>query len=92
MELDDGHGEGDGHKRDDQVLQLGKEEREKQKPRRSRKRYRIGFCFGDQDTIETVITFRIDSRTIKRENLWLNSYRVPLCDIVLTYAFMNLVC
>jgi hypothetical protein len=28
VELDDGHGEGDGHKRDDQVLQLGKEERE----------------------------------------------------------------
>ena len=30
VELDDGDGEGDGHKRDDQVLQLGKEEREKQ--------------------------------------------------------------
>ena len=25
--------------------------------------------FGDQDTIEGVITFRIDSRTIKREIL-----------------------
>ena len=24
------------------------------------------FCFGDQDTIEIVITFRIDGRTIKR--------------------------
>ena len=24
------------------------------------------FCFDDQDTIESVITFRIDSRTIKR--------------------------
>jgi hypothetical protein len=24
------------------------------------------FCFGDQDTIESVITFRIDDRTIKR--------------------------
>ena len=24
------------------------------------------FCFGDQDTIESVITFRIDGRTIKR--------------------------
>jgi len=23
-----------------------------------------GFCFGDQDTIESVITFRIDSHTI----------------------------
>jgi hypothetical protein len=25
-----------------------------------------GFAFGDQDTIEGVITFRIDNRTIKR--------------------------
>jgi hypothetical protein len=24
------------------------------------------FCFGDRDTIESVITFRIDGRTIKR--------------------------
>ena len=24
------------------------------------------FCFSDQDTIESVITFRIDGRTIKR--------------------------
>jgi hypothetical protein len=24
------------------------------------------FRFGDQDTIESVITFRLDSRTIKR--------------------------
>ena len=73
MKLDDGHGEGDGHKRDDQVLYLEKEEREKQKPRKSRQRYKIGFCFGDQDTI-SVITFRIDSRTIKRGNLWLSGY------------------
>ena len=78
VELDDGHGEGGGHKRDDQVVQLGKEEREKQKPRRSRQRYQIGFCFGDQDTIESVIMFRIDSHTIKRGNLWLNGYLVPL--------------
>jgi hypothetical protein len=27
------------------------------------------FCFGDQDIIESVITFRIDGRTIKREAL-----------------------
>jgi hypothetical protein len=26
----------------------------------------IGFAFGDQDTIEGVITLRIDSRTTKR--------------------------
>ena len=30
------------------------------------------FCFGTQDTIESVSVFRIDSRTIKRGNLWLN--------------------
>jgi hypothetical protein len=53
--------------------------------------YQIGFCFGDKDTIESVITFRIDSRTIKRENLWLSSYRVPLGDMILAYAFRNLV-
>ena len=28
--------------------------------------YQIGFCFGDQDTIESVITFRVDGCTIKR--------------------------
>jgi hypothetical protein len=29
--------------------------------------YLIGpFCFGDQDTIESVITLRIDGRTIKK--------------------------
>ena len=52
----------------------------------------IGFVFGDQDTIKTVITFRIDSRTIKRENLWLSGYRVSLGDMTLAYAFRNLVC
>ena len=41
-------------KLEDQVLQRGKEEREKQKPRRSRQRYQKGFCFGTQDTIEGV--------------------------------------
>ena len=56
-------------KAEDQVLQHGKEEREKQKPRRSRQRYQIGFCFGSQDTIEGVSVFRIDSHTIKRGNL-----------------------
>ena len=33
-------------KRDDQVLYLGKEEREKQKTRRSKQRYKISFYFG----------------------------------------------
>ena len=51
VELDDGHGEGDSHKRDDHMLQFGKEEREKQKSMRSRQTYQIGFYFGDQDTI-----------------------------------------
>jgi hypothetical protein len=69
VDLDDSHGEGDGHKRDDQVLQLRKEERENKKPRRSRQIYQIGFCFGDQDTIESVTRFRIDSRTIKAKGL-----------------------
>jgi hypothetical protein len=69
-------------------LQLGKEEQEKQKPRRSRQRYQIGFCFGTQDNIEGVSVFRIDSRTIKRENLWLSGYRVPLGDMILAYAWL----
>ena len=73
-------------------LQLGKEEREKQKPRRSRQRYQIGFCFGTQDTIEGVGVFRIDSHTIKRGNLWLSGYRVPLGEVILAYAFRDVVC
>ena len=58
----------------------------------SRQRYQKGFCFGDQDTIESVITFMIDSRTIERGNLWLSGYRVPLGDMILAYAFRDLVC
>ena len=73
-------------KLEDQVLQLEKEEREKQKLRWSRQIYQIDFCFGTQDTIEGVSVFRIDSRTIKRGNLWLSSYRVPLGDMILSYA------
>jgi hypothetical protein len=42
--------------------------KEKNKTRwKSMQRYIIGFAFGDQDTIEGVITFMIGSRTIKRE-------------------------
>jgi hypothetical protein len=48
--------------------------------------------FYDQGTIESVITFRIDSRTIKRKNLWLSGYRIPLGDMILAYVFRNLVC
>jgi hypothetical protein len=71
-------------------LQLEKEERKKQKSRRSRQRYQRGFCFGTQDTIEGVSAFRIDSRTMKRENLWLSGYRVPLGDMILVYALGTL--
>ena len=46
-----------------------------------------GFGFGDQDTIEGVIMFKIDSRTLKREILWLSGYQVPLGDIVHVHAF-----
>ena len=50
------------------------------------------FCFGTQDTIEGVSVFRIDSRIIKRGNIWLSGYRVPLDDMILAYAFRDLVC
>ena len=44
-------------------LEKNKEKNKKLKA----KVYLIGaFYFGDQDTIESVITFRIDGRTIKR--------------------------
>ena len=68
---EDGHGDEDGIKMD-QVLQLRKEEREKQNPWKSRQRYMIGFCFVTQDTIEGVSVFRIDRRTMKRGKSWLN--------------------
>ena len=47
------------------------------------------FCFGTQDTIEGVSVFRIDSRTIKRGNLWLSGYRVPLGEVILAYALVT---
>ena len=80
------HGGEDGHVMMVIKLQLRKEEREKQKPRSSRQMYQIGFCFATQDAIEGVSVFRIDSHTIKRENLWLSGYRVPLGDMILAYA------
>ena len=48
--------------------------------------YQIGFCFGTQDTIESVSVFRIDNCTIKWGNLWISSYRVPLGDMIHAYA------
>ena len=52
---------------DDQALDFGKEEREKQNGLKA-KVISIGlfFVFGDQHTLESEITFRIDGRTIKR--------------------------
>ena len=46
MKLEDGHSEGDGHKRDDQVLHIWKRRKGKIKMG-SRKRYidRSHFCF-----------------------------------------------
>ena len=66
----------DGHMMMMIKLLLGKEEREKQKPRRSRQMYQIGFCFATQDTIEGVSIFRIDSRTMKRKILWLSDLSI----------------
>jgi len=91
VEQDEVHGDEDGHVMNVIKLQLRKEEREKQKSRRSRQMYQIGFCFDTQDTIEGVSVFRIDSHTIKRKNLWLNDYRVPLRGVAIAYAFRDLV-
>jgi hypothetical protein len=33
-----------------------------------------------------VSVFRIDSCTIKRGNLWLSGYRVPLGEVIIAYA------
>ena len=50
------------------------------------------FLFWHSKHQEGVSVLRIDSRTIKRENLWLSGYRVPLDDMILTYTFRNLMC
>ena len=51
---------------DDQVLNLEKKKEKNKTLWRSRQRYNQGFCFGDQDTTESVIMLRVDGRTIKR--------------------------
>jgi hypothetical protein len=51
---------------DDQVLNLEKKKEKNKTLWRSRQRYKQGFCFDDQDTIESAITFRVDGHTIKR--------------------------
>ena len=48
--------------------------------------YQLGFCFGTQDAIEDVSVFRINSHTIKKGNLWLRGYQVPLGYMILAYA------
>jgi hypothetical protein len=53
--------------------QLGKKEGKKQNPMEIKAKVLLRiFGFGDQDTIDGVITLRIDSCTIKRGNLWLS--------------------
>jgi len=66
MKLDGDHEDGDDHKMVIKCFTFGKEEREKKMGSRQRYNHRSHFWFSDQDTIESVITFRIDSRTIKR--------------------------
>ena len=68
---DEVHGDGDGHVLKMIKLNLEKK-KEKNKNQDDQGKGVIGFCFGTQDTIEGVSIFRIDSRTIKRGNLWLS--------------------
>ena len=65
VELDVGHGEGDGHKSDDQVLNLEKRKR-KTKPYGDQGKGIIRGFVSVIKTLESVITFRVDGRTIKR--------------------------
>ena len=51
---------------DDQAPDFGKEEREKTKWAQGKGIFDRAILFGDQDTIESVIIFRIDGNTIKR--------------------------
>jgi len=58
--------DGDDHKMVNPMLHIWKRRKRKTKWAQG-KGITIGpFWFGDQDTIESMITFRIDSRTIKR--------------------------
>ena len=77
VELNGDHGDRDDHKIMIKCSTFGKEGREKTKMgSRHRYNHRSHFWSGDQDTIESVITLRIDSRTIKRGEsrlMWLLS-------------------
>jgi hypothetical protein len=67
---------------------LGKEEREKQNWLKAKVYLTGAFCFGDQNTIESVITFRIDGHTIKRGALIGQlDHLVPLGVGILAFAF-----
>ena len=67
MKLDGDHEDDDDHKMIDQVLHIWKRRKRKTKmSSRQRYNHRSHFWFGDQDTIESVITFMINSCTIKR--------------------------
>jgi hypothetical protein len=65
MELDDGHGGGDGQN-EDQVLQTWKRRKKKQNGFKAKLYLIEPFCFATQDTIKGVDGFRINKRTIKR--------------------------
>ena len=70
VEQDEVHGDVGGHVM--MVIKLRDLEKKKEKNKKGLKAKVISigpFCFGDQVTIESVITFRIDSCTIKREAL-----------------------
>jgi hypothetical protein len=73
-------------KLEDQVLQLGKEEREKQKQVLIKSNVSNRFLFWHSRHHRGLSVFRIDSRTINRENIWISGYRVPLGDMILAYA------
>lgn len=66
MELDDGHGKGDGQTID-QVFQILKRRKRKTITNVDQRKGINRFCFGTQNTLEGVSVFRIDSRTIKRK-------------------------
>ena len=74
IEQDEGHGDGDGH-----VLMMikcstWKRRKKKTKPYEDHgKCINRDFCFSDQDTIESVIIFRVDGCTIKMSSLLDNS-------------------
>ena len=52
VKLDDGHGEGDGHKRDDQVLHIWKRRKRKTKTEMIKAKVYDRFLFCTQGTIE----------------------------------------